>query len=180
MEKAFSLQQSAIRGAHIRKGSPPMAKRQKEGKRAEKMKDENIEKELVNVLAADDRVAAAYLFGSFLSGNFTNESDIDLGLLFCDKSADSLEKIPNALSMFDLAVDLSEMIGRTVDVVPLNNASPIICMQVLRKGKKIFERDSHLVNEFFIKVVNSYADLKMVRRPIERHILSGRLFAGKE
>ncbi len=132
--------------------------------------DKGIGSKLIEVLSRDDQIAAAYLFGSYLNGNLTDESDVDFGILF--KFGKSLD-----FSGFEkLADKLSDIFKRTADIVLLNDASPIICMQVLKYGKKIYEVDSHAVNEFFIKVVTDYADLKIVRRPIEQRILAGQLF----
>jgi len=122
---------------------------------------------LVYIFEQDKRIAAAYLFGSYGSKYFGRESDVDIGLLFFP------DKVPNSLNAFELKNDISESIGMDVDLVVLNTASPIICMQVLRKGKIIFERDRKTMIEFFVRTVNFYSDLKMVRAPIERRILGG-------
>ncbi|MGB9774590.1 MAG: type VII toxin-antitoxin system MntA family adenylyltransferase antitoxin [Bacteroidota bacterium] len=122
---------------------------------------------LVHALEQDTRIASAYLFGSFGSKHFSAESDVDIGLLFHQ------DKIPNACAVFELKNEISESIGAEVDLVVLNTSSPIICMQVLRKGKIIFERDRKTRIQFFVRTINSYSDLKMVRAPIEKKILIG-------
>jgi len=68
---------------------------------------------------------------------------------------------------------MSELTGVDVDLVLLNTSSPIICMQVLRKGKIIFERDRKTRIEFFVRTINTCSDLKMVRAAIEKKILTG-------
>ena len=49
-------------------------------------------------------------------------------------------------------------------------------MQVLRKGIKIVDRNSRENMEFFVRTIERYDDIKMVRRPIERSILNGRIY----
>ena len=65
---------------------------------------------------------------------------------------------------------------QSVDTLCLNTAGPIVAMQVLRKGRKIVERDSRRSVEFFVRTIGLYNDIKMVRRPIEQSILNGRIY----
>jgi predicted nucleotidyltransferase len=135
------------------------------------MKKDEVLQLLITALQNEESVVAAYVFGSFVQGNFTANSDLDVGILF---RADAL---PGWREFLDLTVRLSDAVDLEVDIVYLNHASPIVCMQVLRKGKKIFERDAHAVNEYYIRVVNRYDDLKRIRKPIERRVLAGRIFS---
>jgi predicted nucleotidyltransferase len=131
----------------------------------------DIEKKLAEALSGEPAVATCYLFGSSLSPTFGPESDVDVALLYFSDLA------PRALDVFDLKHRLSLALRRDVDIVVLNMASPVISMQVLRKGKKLVERDPRLTERFFVRTVNMYADLKRVRLPIERQILNGRIFS---
>jgi len=131
----------------------------------------NIESRLNEALKSEAGVATAYLFGSVLTGAFGPESDVDLGLLFFPQQE------PEPLEVLEIEHRLSCAVGIEVDVVVLNSASSVIGMQVLRKGKKLLERDSRLDSEFFVRCVNLYADLKRIRAPIEQHLLDSRIFA---
>jgi hypothetical protein len=64
-----------------------------------------------------------------------------------------------------------------VDVVVLNNASPVIRMQVLRKGLLLINKDRRAYHEFFVNTVNEYDDLKRTRKEVEDNILRGRIYA---
>jgi predicted nucleotidyltransferase len=130
----------------------------------------DIETKLAEALSGEPAVATCYVFGSFLSPSFGRESDVDLALLFFSHS------VPRPLDIFDLKHRFSLALGRDVDIVVLNTASPIIAMQVLRKGRKLLERDARLTERFFVRTVNMYSDLKRVRLPIEQQILNGRIF----
>jgi predicted nucleotidyltransferase len=131
----------------------------------------DIEKKLAEALSGEPAVATCYLFGSSLSPTFGPESDVDVALLYFS------HLVPTALDAFDMKHRLSLALRRDVDIVVLNMASPVISMQVLRKGKKLVERDPRLTERFFVRTVNMYADLKRVRLPIERQILNGRIFS---
>jgi hypothetical protein len=41
----------------------------------------------------------------------------------------------------------------------------------------VYTRDVRRVNEFFVRTINEYDDLKRVRKPIEDNILKGRIYA---
>ncbi len=132
--------------------------------------DTDIENSLKDALQAEKGVATAYVFGSLLTGRFGPESDVDIALLFFP------DKVPSALDVFEMEHRLASAVACDVDVVVLNTASPVIGMQVLRTGRKLVERSSRITNEFFVRCVNLYADLKRIREPVERGILNGRIF----
>lgn len=128
------------------------------------VRDANVV-EIVRQFATEDpAVVSVYVFGSFGTPHVHSESDIDLAILFHHS------KIPNPAAFFNIKFQLERLTGAEFDVVCLNSASPVICMQVLKNGKKILDKDNSLTNEFFVRTVNSYADLKIVRRPIEERI----------
>jgi uncharacterized protein len=132
--------------------------------------EQSIVQSLKDAFQPDERIAAVYLFGSFVRGRMTPESDLDVAVLFRD------DAVPGPMAFVELGNRLSTLVGSEVDLVCLNNARPIVAMQVLRNGKKIVERDPRKSVEFFVKTVGLYDDLKTVRRPIEESILNGRIY----
>jgi uncharacterized protein len=64
-----------------------------------------------------------------------------------------------------------------VDIVVLNSASPVIKMQVLKKGALLISKDRKVYHEFIVRTVNEYDDLKRTRKEIENNILKGRIYA---
>jgi len=135
------------------------------------MRNKNlIQQSATLALRSDERVAATYLFGSFVHGRMTPESDLDVAILF-RKGA-----VPAAMALVELGQQLSSTTGLDVDIVCLNTAGPIVAMQVIRKGIKIVDRDPRETMEFFVGTIERYDDLKTVRRPIERAILNGRMY----
>lgn len=116
-----------------------------------------------------DDIRLVFLFGSIATEYYTEASDIDLAILFqAEPDFYYLDNIKNALSGF---------IKREIDIVVLNNASPIIKMQALKKGIPLIKK-GEVYEEFFSRTVEEYADLKIVRKEIEDNILKGRLYAG--
>lgn len=115
-------------------------------------------------------ISAVYIFGSEASGLSSHHSDVDIAVLF------NKESISTGDDLLQMEDELTSLLKREVDLVVLNNASPIIRMQVLKKGKKIIEHNRKDVNSFFVRTLNEYDDLKQVRSVIEKSIERGRIY----
>jgi uncharacterized protein len=114
-------------------------------------------------------IAAVYLYGSVVKGRLTPESDIDIGVLYDAASPRDLQKHA------DDQAALAAALGREVDLVSLAEVSPILRYQVIKHGERVLTRDPKAVNLFFVRTVNEYCDLKMVRREIEKHMKEVRI-----
>ncbi|MEX2600430.1 MAG: nucleotidyltransferase domain-containing protein [Balneolaceae bacterium] len=115
-------------------------------------------------------IAAIYLFGSQASGRAHPESDVDVAILY------SGIVNPDFHQTLEVQDELISLLRQEVDIVILNSADPVIRMQVLRKGEKVFERDRKAVNRLFVRTMNEYDDLKRVRAIIEKNILKGGIY----
>ena len=101
----------------------------------------------------------AFVFGSFGTPDFRDQSDVDLAVDF-GRSLESDER-------FDLASRLAETAGRPVDLVDLRNADPIIAMQVLKTGRPFLVHDRFALDVFRMTAPSLYFDWKISRRPVE-------------
>ena len=79
-------------------------------------------------------LAAAYLFGSAAGGNVSQHSDIDVGLLFLETTAGHPDRL-------DLMTELSRTAGRDVDVIIINEASPMMYHEILSTGRLLLEKN---------------------------------------
>lgn len=127
-----------------------------------------IEK-LREYFAGQEAVAAVYLFGSAAAERFAERSDIDVGVLFHSDS------IPGLDQRFQQQEELSERLQRPVDLVVLNQASPILGYQALKYGERLLTQDSRAVHAFFVRTLNEYFDLKQNRRVIEQALHKTRI-----
>jgi predicted nucleotidyltransferase len=125
-------------------------------------KDE-IVRRIVQFASEQPTILAAYIFGSVVPQRLTVESDVDIGLLF--------ESPAEGLRLMELQEELTGVLGRQVDLVGLNQVSPILAMQVLKHGEVVFARSERAVREFQIRTLFAYFDLKQVRKPIEEALL---------
>lgn len=116
---------------------------------------------LRSFFSSREEVAAVYLFGSAAEGTSGARGDVDLGLLYRRNFRPDFEYLGR------LKTDLAHEVQAEVDIVDLRAASPILRMQVLRKGRLVIQRDPKAGNNFFVNTLLEYMDLKRVRRPIE-------------
>ncbi len=104
--------------------------------------------------AADRKVSVAYLFGSVATGKATEASDVDVGVLYAQDPARTLDGLP-----LDLEGDLEQLLGRHVQVVALNRAPVDLIHRVLRDGHLVLDADPSLRIRFEVKSRNEYFDL---------------------
>lgn len=128
------------------------------------------EDKLTNFFKDHPDISAVYLFGSEASGLSNEQSDVDVAILFRRNKGVSRDK------RLEIEDNLIALLKREVDLVVLNDASPILRMQVLKKGKKIVEHNRKDANSFFVQTLNEYDDLKRVRSVIEKSIERGRIY----
>jgi predicted nucleotidyltransferase len=114
-----------------------------------------IELRAKEVLAStDDRLVAAYLFGSVARATASATSDIDVGILFRTAPPGRLNDV-----RFNLEGLLERALGQTVQVVVLNQAPPDLIHRVLRDGRLLVERDRAARIRFEVRARNEYFDL---------------------
>ena len=86
--------------------------------------------EIHRITAVLDRwfgVDQLWLYGSQAEGTARADSDVDLAALF--------RRRPEGLEIFDARTELEEVLRRDVDLVDLDQAPPILAMQVLKHGR---------------------------------------------
>ncbi len=108
---------------------------------------------------------AIFLYGSYARHKIHPESDIDLAIF--------QSKIKPDIFTLSLAkVDLEALCKRPVDLVILEEVSPILAMEIFRNHQLLALRDRQPLDAFLVKILTDYADLKIVRRPIEKALLT--------
>lgn len=114
-------------------------------------------------------VLLVFLFGSSAGKRMTSFSDIDIGLLF--------KKLPDIHKLNNMQDELRGMLKRDIDLIVLNEASPIIRMQIIKTGTLALQRDGSDFSKFYGDTVKQYDDLKIIRKKCEDNILKGRIYA---
>jgi predicted nucleotidyltransferase len=114
-------------------------------------------KDVVALLDTRFGLDVLYVFGSTATETASADSDVDLAALFA-------RPVPAAARLGVLG-DLASVLGRDVDLVDLDDASPIVAMQVLRHGRIVHEADRRRRVAFEAATPGRYEDLVRIRQP---------------
>jgi predicted nucleotidyltransferase len=112
------------------------------------------------VLEADQRVVAAFAFGSRVEGYASEASDIDLAVLF--EQPLSLMAEAEFLDKLCAAAELENL-----DLLQLNQA-PVAFQFLAVGGILLYERDSERVSDFIERVTLRYLDVRPLLDEFER------------
>lgn len=126
-------------------------------------------KEIKNIFISKD-VILSYLFGSYIKGNFSKLSDIDIAVLL-KREIDCENYLKIKL---DLSVKLSEILRdlkTEIDIVILNESSITLKYQVIKYGEVIYKLDEKTRVNFETTVVDYYLDTKPLRDESFKYLL---------
>ncbi len=100
-----------------------------------------------------------FLFGSVLSDSFRADSDIDIGVYFENRRYDKT-------TVYDAILDFFQT--EKIDVAFLNEASPLLLYQVIKKGKPMACKSHTILVEFRLRGIKKYWETKKFRKMKER------------
>ena len=133
--------------------------------------------EILSDIFASHQVVLAYLFGSQAEGEARRSSDIDLAVL--------LNPAMPRERWFDVHLSLAgtvcDALGRNdVDVVVLNQATALLCMEIVRHGQIIYEDPVTQPGvDFASQTIVQFADTEHFRR-INRQYFEERINARRK
>ena len=115
-----------------------------------------IDRALARCVSKRREIAAVYVFGSIVTGRTRVDSDVDVAVLLA-RPLPASRTVPYRLRLMS---DLGSALRRSdVDVVVLNDASPLLAHRVLSKGRLVFERSKSARVRFQVRTANQYADV---------------------
>ncbi|MBF0506746.1 MAG: nucleotidyltransferase domain-containing protein [Nitrospirae bacterium] len=124
------------------------------------------------VLSFYPDVEAIYVFGSYLTPDERNESDVDIALLF---SHDQTKLLKN-LGVSDCRYALEDALKKTVDLVNIRTANTVFQHTIIQEGRIIYKKSEYSVDDFEMHVMSSYQKLNEERAEILEDILeTGRI-----
>ncbi len=118
--------------------------------------DVSVDRAITRCLSRRREVQVAYVFGSRATGRARIDSDLDVAVLL----ARPLEARRSTAYRLALMNELGAALHRSdVDVIILNDASPLLAHRVLSKGRLAFERSKSARVRFQVKTAGLYSDL---------------------
>ena len=105
-----------------------------------------------DILIRYDKIVFAYLFGSYTKGNIREDSDIDVAIYLKD-TMDTYEYL-------GIKMDLSDRLKKEVDLVVLNDATPLFKYEIYRNNILLFTNDKTIENKYKVKTLFEYNDMK--------------------
>jgi predicted nucleotidyltransferase len=112
-----------------------------------------------NSSQVDESVMAVYLFGSSITGETKNASDIDLAFLL-DEKAYKIDPIIAISPAYLIAAEIAMRFDRETDVTILNSSSLELSYEIMVTGKCIYEADSEVRLDYGNKIRGMYFDFK--------------------
>lgn len=139
----------------------PLTRKKENSSNAKSITYGEISKIISSILILDNRIEAAYLLGSIVSGRLHDKSDIDLAIL---------PNPPASFSTIDrlsLASRLREALPYEVDIGILGTQDVIYASQAILHGHCIFFRDGFKKDLFAATCLALYVELKRQRIEVE-------------
>ena len=139
---------------------------------------------LAQYFRAQGSVQIAFLFGSQARGGVGPLSDVDLAVLL-DDTTDPKDYFNYKAKMI---AELMGVLSRnSVDLVVLNQATPLLKYQVVRDGVVLFEKAGILTQDFVVRSLREFMDTKHLRDIAECYLFKrinsnqfGRPIVGKQ
>jgi predicted nucleotidyltransferase len=113
---------------------------------------DELEVQLRAVLAGRHDVRFAILFGSSVARTPDAARDVDVAV--------SLDASLSLMDLGALAVQLEAAVGKSVDVVDVDEATTLLRWEIVRLGRTLVARDEDALLDFRARVPLEYADLK--------------------
>jgi len=120
-------------------------------------------------LIQNESILFALLFGSSVSGNMHDLSDIDIGIYF--------KQDISALEIGKIIAELEKLTRNKIDIVELNELykkNPLLAFEITSHNKKLFVRNEDIYIQFKKQVILNYLDTNELRKMV-RDSLSKRI-----
>ncbi|NLM96954.1 MAG: nucleotidyltransferase domain-containing protein [Halanaerobiaceae bacterium] len=105
-----------------------------------------------NILKRHENIIFAYIFGSYVQGKVRTDSDIDIAIYLKDKM--------DIDDYLEIKMQLSEACKKEVDLIILNDSTPLLKYQIYKNHILLFTRDKSIESRFKVKTLFEYTDMK--------------------
>lgn len=132
--------------------------------------------EAIRTFFADKDVELVYLFGSRAAGRNTEDSDVDVAVLlqYPPHRASSLSEAEARLQLrLDWSGELGRILGLPVDLILLDDAPPLLAMEVIDGGRVLWERPGTPRISYEVQVASCYMDTAPLRHFFNKAYIPG-------
>lgn len=112
---------------------------------------EYLEK-IKEVLFDNKKIIFCYVFGSYAENRQRDGSDMDIAIYVKEKV--------EVYEYIELKNELEKLLIKDVDLVILNDATPLIKYEIYVNHVKVFSKNKEIENDYLIKVLFEYEDVK--------------------
>lgn len=126
--------------------------------------------ELVQAMVDDQDVIALYVFGSLVHGELKPLSDLDFAILLSNR-LDKNQRFDKHIQLIGVFTD----IFRTdeIDLINMNDAPPMMAIQILKTGKLMACTDKPTLSNFYERTIKTCLDFKQSRDAFDAVFLKG-------
>lgn len=117
---------------------------------------DDLKENINQIFQSHSEIVVAYLYGSYAQGYQTKFSDIDIGVLL----EEDFQEPSLYFAQLGSEIEKAFKYRINVDLKILNEKPPRFLFQVIKHGILIYCKDSTVKDEFEIKVITQYLDIK--------------------
>lgn len=105
-----------------------------------------------DILIEYENIIFAYIFGSYVQGKIREDSDIDIAIY--------LEDNIDTETYLEIKMDLTKICKRQIDLIMLNNATPLLKYEIYKNNILLFSRDKSIETNYKVRTLFEYNDIK--------------------
>lgn len=133
--------------------------------------DEEIKKQVIELLKSKLDCEAIVLFGSYARHTQRDDSDIDIAI----KSKREVSK----MDIFDMTQNLERITKKDIDLVDLNQITDVFRYEILMNGEILYCEDDVQFDLYKIDMFREYLELNESRKYIVNRVKKGGTIYGK-
>lgn len=116
------------------------------------MNNMNFIEKCKDILIEYENIIFAYIFGSYVQGKIREDSDIDIAIY--------LEDNIDTETYLEIKMDLTKICKRQIDLIMLNNATPLLKYEIYKNNILLFSRDKSIETNYKVRTLFEYNDIK--------------------
>ena len=127
-----------------------------------------LKQTLINYFKDKKEIRAVCLYGSFISGKFHANSDVDIALLtipFNDRMKSIAERVR-------YQTEISKLLKRNVDLVFLQEVGEILAFQIIKNGEVILENNKDAHRSFRAFLLIKCLDFQFLENRMQKGMLA--------